>query len=274
MSKPEILFDHFYIVVSREHYQAIKNDPVWSRFFVRSYESTVRTGEGNEWTGFYSSTLNCRYVEVFYEGPRINEGYVTGAGGIGLCSEEIGVTEKLRSFYESHCKDQHASVVPRTYASQKLNRNISWFTYFMPPMLNDPFLKTWVMDYHAEFLGVAQVPMKDSNHYDRERFNPLPELTDDHPKVKSIQSIRVACKSDEIEIYRRHLIGLAFEQMDGFTFRLPEFTLFIQIADTVQSRITEVTFELDRECMDFEHRIGDKSLLTGKHLSLTWKTTF
>jgi hypothetical protein len=73
--KPELIFDHFYVVLTQEHYLAIKSDSVWSQFFVKSYEETVKTGEGQTWTGHYSTTCNHRYIELFYEGPRSDLGY-------------------------------------------------------------------------------------------------------------------------------------------------------------------------------------------------------
>lgn len=272
VTKPKIIFDHFYVVLSPEDYALIKSDPVFHRFFGSTYERTVKTGEGNEWTGFYANALDHRYIEFFYEGPRVDEGYVRGAAGIGLCSEKIGFTSDLDAYYRQHCPGRNLTILERTLNSTKLNRVIPWFTALSTTPLETPFLKTWAMDYQRDFIQSSPTfRMKDDDHLDRDYYGfKDPDPSDSQPKIKRIQSLTLACRESEMEQYRQDLIDLTFELQENSCFELNGFTLRLTPAQSVQNRVIEVQFELDREVKDFSHSMGS-GWLVGDGVGLFWR---
>lgn len=191
MNHLEIVFDHFYVVVSREAYELAKQDPTLKEIFASTNEEHVKTGEGEEWTGFYLATLDNRYIELFYEGPR---GYPQGAAGIGICSEKIDMTSELESHYRIHSPNDSVQIVTRTIDSKRFNRKLDWFTYFMPKMLENPFLKTWNMDYKAEFVNL-RFKKRDENRFFRTHYlDFVPTIRPNHATAESILGIEVAVR--------------------------------------------------------------------------------
>jgi hypothetical protein len=270
--KPELTFDHFYVVLTHDHYTAIKSDPVWKQFFANSYEDTVRTGEGHEWTGHYSMAINHRYLELFYEGPRSDSGYVNGAAGIGLCSEEIGATPKVKTYFETIASSQLLSIVPRTLSSKKLGYDIPWFTFLSPPMLTEPFLKTWAMDYSKEYIDLAKVEMRDATHFMRDKFGLRDiDVRADVSQVKCIRSITVACLASEVEAYKIALLGFTFIEAQANVYSIGDFRIYIKVVDQVSMRVLETEFELTQPIASLEHRLHEGSALNGEGLRLIWK---
>lgn len=256
--KPEILFDHFYVVLSPVQYEALKNDDLWKQYFCSAYESTVTTGEGNRWTGLYCTALNHRYAEFFYEGPRVAENYFAGAAGIGLCSEFMGVADAASAYFNEHSKSQPSEIVPRTIMSKALGTQIPWFTYMAAKALDKPFLKTWLMDYAPEYVEVAKVPLKSKHQFDRDQFALCKfEVKPEQPQVTGFKSLTIDCLESEFEFYSNSLLGMTFRKESDFIFVLPDVTLKLNVVSNVSMRVSEVELTLSQPASTVEHSVAD-----------------
>ena len=240
-----LTFDHLFVALPAESYEFLKSSDTWRSLFVNCRESTIRTGEGNEWTGFYCYFEDGRYIELFAEGSRTSEGYVQGAAGIALCSEHMGSSVEIERNYNLNRLGRVATSALRTFKSEKLKRNINWFTFVQAPILAKPFLKTWVMDYHKDFIELAEIPMKGPQQFDRGKFAIQEERKAGAPPVISaIKSITVACNAMELDEYSNDLLALGFRQSRSLEFSITGLHIELQPVENVGARITNVEFTM------------------------------
>ena len=132
-----VFLNHFFVVLDHDTYAAIDGDAFLTREFA-PFERRTTVRNDRSYTGIYFYGTNT-YFEFFDAGAATN--FQKGTDGIALTPEEPGAIRKMAD-------------APELITRKAGDAQVPWFWIAeikgIPP---DSALDTWLMEYHAEFLG-------------------------------------------------------------------------------------------------------------------------
>jgi hypothetical protein len=134
-----VFLNHFFVVLDHETYAAIDSDAFLTREF-GPFERRTTVRNDRSYTGIYFYGTNT-YFEFFDAGATTN--FRKGTDGIALTPEEPGAIRKMTGID-----------APQLITRKAGDAQVPWFWVAdikgIPP---DSALDTWLMEYHADFLG-------------------------------------------------------------------------------------------------------------------------
>lgn len=137
MNTPDVLLNHFYLVLDNDTYRDIENSEFLRQHFAPAeVRSTQRTDISYTGLYFYGHST---YFEFFSETGGID--HTPGQSAIAFGFEQVGHTQRMAAL-----GTEPPFVVTRPYAEAQ----VPWFWFLRLP--HSDFLKLWTMEYLPTFL--------------------------------------------------------------------------------------------------------------------------
>ena len=147
---PQVFFDHLYIVVDENTYEAVKKSEFIKDTFCMYMEDTV-SNEDETYTGAYLHGEH-NYIEIF--GPDGFEGAKEGAVGLGFITTRAGDINIVCEGYKRHFGEGLEAEL--TYFVSDTSK-FPWYYALASDSSEENPISTWVMEYHPtnlQFMGV------------------------------------------------------------------------------------------------------------------------
>ena len=140
-----VYLNHFFIVLDSQTYKEIKDAKFLQEEFA-AFEQRTTVRADITYTGIYFYGTHT-YFEFFEPG-----GYNRSEGSVGIASgvEAVGASDKLKQRLETYMK----ATGFKNMVTRKVNeKDVPWFYMTAINYRNASKLSTWLMEYHADFLG-------------------------------------------------------------------------------------------------------------------------
>jgi len=140
-----VYLNHFYVTLDRETYRAIQSSGFLTTEFA-PFEQRTTQRQDTTYTGAYFYGRNT-YFEFFQEGE---EGRATGASAVAFGIETAGGAARVADAWKKSSGSSFTMVITRKTETAEPQ----WFHMATPALSpRAGAFRTWVMEYHAEFLA-------------------------------------------------------------------------------------------------------------------------
>jgi Family of unknown function (DUF5829) len=267
MATTPIFLNHFFLTLDKPTFQAVKAQD-WLRTALAPFEERTTKRNDTTYTGIYFYGRNT-YFEFFEEGSE--PGKVKGASGIAFGVESPGAARQL------------ANILPdQTLITRQVEgMDAPWFHSASPAgVKREDFFRSWVMEYHAEFLEQWHPKLAPENPSALRRRAVLDryvaKIGEWHHRndflLKDVVAIEVNLPPDRAAPFKTLLDAFDY-QRTGSTATGPEIRITVN-ANRPPMGIRSVTFSLQRSVpSDFELSIGSSKLLLSARGQAVWTFT-
>lgn len=258
-----VFLNHFFLTLDKPTFQAVKSQD-WLRTALAPFEERTTKRNDSTYTGIYFYGRST-YFEFFEEGSE--PGKVKGASGIAMGVEAAGAAKQLSTLLPD-----------QTLITRQVDGvDAPWFHSASPKgVKREDFFRSWVMEYHADFLKQWHAALPPENPNPLRRRNVLDRYVAkigewQHRNdflLKDVVAIDVNLPPDRAASYKKLLEAFDY-QFTGDTATGPEIRI------TVTSRrpygIRSATFSLQRSVpSDIELDIGASKLVLGTRGQAVW----
>ena len=265
MPPAPVFLNHFFLTLDKPTFAAVKQLD-WLRTAFAPHEERTTRRNDSTYTGFYFYGRST-YVEFFEEGSE--PGKVKGASGIAFGMESAGGARALAG----------SGLPEQTLITRHVGEtDAPWFHSAAPAgVQRADFFRTWLMEYHADFLRSWHPDLPPPNANSLRRRNVLDryvaKIGETHHRndflLKDVAAININLPEASAEHFTELLTTFDY-QFTGSTATGPE----IRIA-TSRARphgIRSVVFSLQRSVPgDFTLDIGGSRLLLSARGQAVWE---
>ena len=259
-----VYLNHFFVTLDKPTFAAVRAQD-WLRTAFGPFEARTTKRNDTTYTGIYFYGRST-YFEFFEEGSE--PGKVKGASGIAFGVETPGRAGQL-----SHLLPDQTLIT-----RQVDGVDVPWFHSASPKgVKREDFFRSWVMEYHGDFLARGYAALPPENPSPLRRRNVLDryvaKIGEWHHRndflLKDVTAIDIALPAQAAAQFKVMLAGLNY-QFTGDTATGPE----IRIAISSNRRphgIRSVTFSLQRSVpSDFDLVIGNSKLIVSALGHAVW----
>ncbi|MBM3735302.1 MAG: hypothetical protein FJW39_05885 [Acidobacteria bacterium] len=252
---PPVFLNHFFLTLDRDTFAAVR-DSAWLKTVFAPYEERTTQRNDAAYTGIYFYGRNT-YFEFFEDGA---EGRPVGASGIALGIE--------RPADLSAVLPVRRTITRRTGAAEP-----PWFHSLSVAgdVARSERFRTWVMEYHADFLAnwYPELPPVGANSLRRrnvlDRY--VAKIGQDTRRseflFKDVTAIELALDGPQHAAFPEMLVKLGYQASGGganVTATGPEIRIHVVPSDASGSGIRRVTFSLQRGVAgEIAQRFGARS---------------
>ena len=262
---PPVFLNHFFLTLESSTFRAIRDANYLKTVFAPFEERTTRRNDST-YTGIYFYGRNT-YFEFFEAGSE--PGKVAGSSGIAFGVEVAGGAKSLS-----------AQFPVQTIITRKTeNSEPAWFhSGERASAQRTDFFRTWVMEYHVDFLKqwYADLPPVNANALRRRnvldryvakigQFDKRNEFL-----LKDVTSLEIALPAPERQRFLDLLAALGY-QLNGPVATGPEIRLHLPIASEGRAGIRQATFSLQRTIEgEMRQKLGESELLLSPRGEAIW----
>lgn len=264
MATTPVFLNHFFVTLDKATFQAVKSQD-WLRTALAPFEERTTKRNDTAYTGIYFYGRST-YFEFFEEGSE--PGKVKGASGIAFGVESAGAARQLARLFAEQTlitRQVEGVLVPWFQSGERAGAR------------REDFFRTWVMEYHADFLKAwhPALPPENANALRRravlDRY--VAKIGEWQHRndflLKDVSAIEINLPVEGAARFKKLLEALDY-QLTGDTATGPE----IRIAITAKPGprgIRSATFSLQRSVpSDLELIIGSSKLALSPRGQAVW----
>jgi hypothetical protein len=262
---PPVFLNHFFLTLGSGTFRAIREASYLKEAFAPFEERTTRRNDST-YTGIYFYGRNT-YFEFFEEGSEA--GKVIGASGVAFGVETAGGAKALEGQFP----------VESAVTRKTENAEPAWFhSGERASAKRADFFRTWVMEYHGDFLKQWYGELPPANANPLRRRNVLDryvakigqlERRNDF-LLKDVTSLEIALPVEERKRMLELLPSLGY-QLNGPVATGPEIRLHLPADFEGRGGIRRATFSLQRTVRsEMRQRFGDSELLVSPRGEAIW----
>lgn len=259
-----VFLNHFFVTLDKPTFAAVQAQD-WLRTAFGPFEARTTQRSDTTYTGIYFYGRNT-YFEFFEEGSE--PGKVKGASGIAFGVETSGRAQEL------------APLLPdQTLITRQVEGvQAPWFHSASPKgVKREDFFRSWVMEYHAEFLARWYPALPPENPSPLRRRAVLDryvaKIGEWHHRndflLKDVNAIDIDLPAPTAAKFKAMLDGLNY-QFTGHTATGPEIRIAVT-SNRPPHGIRSVTFSLQRPVpSDFDLALGSSKLTLSARGHAVW----
>ncbi len=264
MATTPVFLNHFFLTLDKATFQAVKSQD-WLRTAFAPFEERTTKRNDTTYTGIYFYGRST-YFEFFEAGSE--PGKVKGASGIAFGVESAGGAKLLAPVFAEQtliARQVDGVAAPWFHSGERAGAK------------REDFFRTWVMEYHGEFLKQwhPTLPPENANALRRravlDRY--VAKIGESHHRndflLKDVSAIEINLPTDEAARFKKVLEALDY-QLTGDTATGPEIRISVT-SKPGQRGIRSATFSLQRSVpSDLELVIGASKLALSTRGQAVW----